>query len=148
MVYDAERDKRDIATRDFHDARVAAGDGRILARGNDAELYSYAMEEYGVLRAGPGPVMTTLWGHMVYTGLIFLGLIGYIWMYASLYVRPIPTPPWGGWLLAAAILAVLLYAARNLKIEWHADKIRKERGLPTPTDSPIWVGTSDTSKEK
>ncbi|GAA1343015.1 hypothetical protein [Arthrobacter roseus] len=143
MVYDAERDKRDLATRDFHEERKAAGEKRVLSRGNDAELYSYTREEYGVLRAGPGPVITTLWGHMVFVGLIFLGLIGFIWGYASLYFRPIPTPPWGGWFFGVAILALLVYFARNLRTEWRARKLRKERGLPTPTDSTVWIGSSN-----
>ncbi len=140
MVYDAERDERDLVTRAFHDERVAAGERRILARGNDAELHSYTPEEYGVLRAGPGPVLTTLRGHMIFTGLVLLGLIGFIWMYASLYFRPIPTPPWGGWLLGVGIFLVFLYFARNLKIEWRAHQLRKERGLPTPTDSTVYQG--------
>ncbi len=107
MVYNAERDKRDLATRDFHDERSATGEWRILARGNDAELYSYAMEECGVLHAGPGRAMTTLWG---------------------------------GWLFGVAILALLVYFARNLQIEWRAHKLRKEHALSTPTDATVLVG--------
>lgn len=146
MIHDAERDKRDLATRAFHDERVAAGERRVLSRGDDAELHSYLREEYGVLRQGPGPVLTTLWGHMIFTGLILLGLIGFIWMYAGLYFRPVPTPPWGGWLLGVAIAVMLAYAARNLFTEWRAHKLRKERGLPTPTDSRVWVGPNDAAR--
>ncbi|MGX9900157.1 hypothetical protein ACW0JT_10015 [Arthrobacter sp. SA17] len=50
---------------------MASGNRRILSQANNGELVSYLPEEYGVARTGLGPKITTVWGHGVYTFLIW-----------------------------------------------------------------------------
>lgn len=133
MIYDAERERRDAATSAAHDEHVnRTGENRVLVRAVNGELVSYSREEYGVGRTGIGPKISTHWGHLIYVLLI----AGVIVLFLSLSIRAFlgfgePLSPW--FLIVPGLFVLLeIYAVKNLRREWRAHQLRKERGLPRP----------------
>lgn len=129
----SEKAKRDAATTAAHEEHVQrTGEKRVLVRAINGELVSYTREEYGVGRKGIGPRISTWFGHLVFV--IAISVIALTFLYLPLHRMFVEQDPTAGWFLIVTGLFVLLdiYAVSNLRREWHAHKLREERGLPRP----------------
>lgn len=128
---------RDRQAMDWHDAAVATGQKRYLARANNGELVSYLHEEYGVTRGHSNLVIRTVWGWVVLvaTMLFLVGMMAWIMVAAA---RETPGGLHGGYWFALAISLLILWTAgRYLVIEAKATLLRRQRGLPTPSGGPM-----------
>lgn len=132
-----QRELRDAQVMAWHDAAVASGQKRYLVRANNGELVSYLPEEYGVWRGGQGPVIRTVWGWAVATAaLLFLNVMMVLAMVGS--ARENPGSLHGGlWFGFGLSLLILVVMGRYLLIEAKATLLRHQRGLPTPSGTPM-----------
>ena len=121
----------------WHDAAVASGQKRFLVRANNGKLISYLPEEYGVWRGGQGPVIQTVWGWVVLTAtVLFLNVMMVFIMVGS--ARENSGTMYGGlWFGLGFALLVLAVVGRYLVIEAKATVLRRQRGLPTPSGTPM-----------
>ena len=132
MFDDAERSRRDEATRQWHHQALAAGQRRVLVRTMSGELYSYARDEIGVLTASSHPTVRSAAGFIMIA--IFCAALSAF----SILLVAGPTsqgqnPMWGALILTAAGVGGGVYAARLAGIAVKARRLRAERGIPEPT---------------
>lgn len=138
MVYDAERRRRDDSVTAEHERLVReTGQERILSRAQNGELVSYLPEEFGNGRKGIGPKITTAGGYIAFVAVCALVTLGTVGLIASSYIRDIPEPPLFIWVIPLMFLAVTVLFARYMMIEVRADRLRKQRGLPTPSEQAV-----------
>lgn len=133
-----QRELRDAQAMAWHDAAVASGPKRYLVRANNGELISYLPEEYGVWRgSGQGPVIRSVWGWAVAAAtLLFLNVVMVLAMLSS--ARGNPGSVHGGlWFGFGLSLLILVVIGRYLVIEAKATLLRRHRGLPTPSGTPM-----------
>lgn len=132
-----QRELWDAQATAWHDAAVSSGQKRYLVRANNGELVSYLPEEYGVWRGGQGPVIRTVWGWAVATAaLLFLNVMMVLAMVGS--ARENPGSLHGGlWFGFGLSLLILVVVGRYLLIEAKATLLRHQRGLPTPSGTPM-----------
>lgn len=134
VVYDAARQRRDDAAAAEHERLVReSGQQRILSRGRNGELVSYLPEEFGNGRTGIGPKISTARGYIVLVAIagavsVFLTIV-----VASPYFDPRPDPPLFVWVMPLMLFGTTALFARYMVIEVRADRLRRERGLPTPS---------------
>jgi hypothetical protein len=135
MVYDAARQRRDDVTTAEHERLVReTGQQRILSRAKNGELVSYLPEEYGNGRNGIGPKISTAWGYIVFV--IIAGAVSVVVtaVVAAPFIDPRPDPPLFVWVIPLMFLGTTALFARYMMIEVRADRLRKQRGLPTPSE--------------
>ena len=136
MIDHAERSRRDEDTWQWHRQALAAGQRRVLSRTLSGELHSYAIDEIGFRRHGPGNGVSTLWGLVVVTSVMAVFGIMTIVMAAGV-LSPDGRPAWGFLVLAAFAAGMTWWGIRCASAEIKARKIREQRGVPTPGGAPL-----------
>ena len=132
MFDDAERSRRDEATRQWHHQALAAGQRRVLVRTVSGELYSYARDEIGVLTASSHPQVRSAVGFLVMAVVFAAVAVFSILLVAGPTSRG-QAPMWSALFLTAAGLGGALYAIRMAQVASRAKRLRAERGIPEPT---------------
>lgn len=133
----------DQAVTEAHYRAVAAGEvNRSLVRGVNGQLASYTPEEYGVIRMRYSSTLTTAWGNcvMVVGLLTIMAMIPYAMMVSV--DRGNGHPALWTWFLPLIFVPLVAYFARSAYVAGRAAKLRRERGLPTPTTQTIddkWI---------
>lgn len=127
----------DAGVRAEHGAALERGEVRHLFRTVDGALHSYAPEELGFPPEGaphrnrPASWRMGLMILSVHVGFIVLGLAAFL-----LPMRDGVMPNW--WLLAFVVIAfgsTGYTTFRYTREHYRAEKLRKERGVPTPARS-------------
>lgn len=136
MIDHTARSHRDEETWQWHNQALAAGQRRVLSRTTSGELYSYAKDEIGFRRNGPGNGVSTLWGLVVVTSVMAAFGIMTIVMAAGV-LSPDGEPAWGFLVLAGFAAAMVWWGFRCAISEISARKIREQRGVPTPGGAPL-----------
>lgn len=131
-----ERSARDEEMWQWHRQALAAGQRRVLSRTMSGELYSYAKDEIGFRRNGPGNGVSTLWGLIVVTAVMAAFGIMTIVM-ASGVLSPGGKPAWGFLVLTVFAAAMVWWGLHCAISEIKAKKIREQRGVPTPSGAPL-----------
>jgi hypothetical protein len=120
----------------WHKQALAAGQRRVLSRTMTGELHSYAKDEIGFRRNGPGNGVSTLRGLLVVTAVMTAFGIMTTAMAAGAW-SPDGKPAWGFLMLSAFAAAMVWWGLHCAVSEIKAKKIRKQRGLPTPSGAPL-----------
>ncbi len=137
MVYDAGRQRRDAAMTAEHERLVReTGQQRILSRAKNGELVSYLPEEYGNAGRKSGPTITTARGYIV--AVILVGVVSVLFtvLVAAPYFDPRPDPPLFVWVIPLMLFGTMVLFVHYLTIEVQADRLRRARGLPPPSELP------------
>ncbi len=100
------------------------------------ELYSYAKDEIGFRRNGPGNGVSTLWGLIVVTAVMAAFGMMTIVMAVGIW-SPDGEPAWGFLVLTLFAAAMVWWGLRCAMSEIKARKIREQRGVPTPSGAPL-----------
>lgn len=131
-----ERAARDEEMWQWHKQALAAGQRRVLSRTMSGELYSYAKDEIGFRRNGPGNGVSTLRGLIVVTAV--MAAFGILTAVMAVGVwSPDGEPAWGFLVLTLFAAAMVWWGVRCAISEIKAKKIREQRGVPTPSGAPL-----------
>jgi hypothetical protein len=115
-----------------HAQALAAGETRLLMRTEEGQLHSYARDEIGIVPAGSGVTVTGAPGMAVLT--VFFVVVAVF----SVALAVVPAsrgqdPLWGALTLSAGALALALHTGRLTRAEVRARRLRRLRGVPTPS---------------
>ncbi len=130
------RSRRDEEVWQWHKQALAAGQRRVLSRTMNGELHSYAKDEIGFRRNGPGNGVSTLRGLLVVTAVMTAFGIMTAAMAAGAW-SPDGKPAWGFLVLTAFAAAMVWWGLHCAIAEIKAKKIRKQRGIPSPSGAPL-----------
>ncbi|MGN7250631.1 MULTISPECIES: hypothetical protein [unclassified Arthrobacter] len=136
MHSNPERSARDEEVWEWHKQALAAGQHRVISRTMSGELYSYAKDEIGFRRNGPGYGVSTLWGLSVVT--IVMAVVGvFMIVVATGALSPDGKPAWGFLVLSVFAAGMVWWGVHCAMSEFKARKIREQRGVPTPSSAPL-----------
>jgi hypothetical protein len=136
MYSNPERLARDEEVWQWHKQALAAGQHRVLSRTMSGELYSYAKDEIGFRRNGPGNGVSSLWGLIVVTTVMAaVGIITIV--VAAGALSPGGKPAWGFLVLTVFAAGMVWWGVHCAMAEIKARKIREQRGVPTPSSAPL-----------
>ncbi|MUN63842.1 hypothetical protein GMA12_11960 [Kocuria sediminis] len=136
MTPEAPDRRLDDEVRARHAQALAAGERRVLMRTGEGRLHSYARDEIGIVPAGSGFIVTSAPGMALMT-VFFVAVVVFS---VALVVGPTSQgqdPLWGALWLTAGALGLALYTGRLTRAEVRARRVRRQRGVPTPSQRTI-----------
>lgn len=135
MIDRRELERRNDAIHVEHQAAVARGEERVLRMTRTGLLHSYRPDEIGL-----GPATTTQatswWGLSIMTA-FFVALFGASWLIIFLPAHRGGSPAWAGLWVTALSGPLAVYTAGLARMQRHARRTRRRRGLPEPSDHPV-----------